>query len=191
MKSALYLTTCLTILAFTAPAFATSANGTPSGSSFGSGPSPQTSGATGGTSAGGSASGSSFGSGTIGTDRINSDDDSDGVQDQQDSDPDDSTQGGLEDVDTDDDGVSDARDPTPTIPDGDATNDGSNIDGTTDTDGSIGTTGNDEAGNADTDDSNSNTNGFTLKTETNLPNPNNPDPRLNNGTIEDDAEARD
>jgi len=199
MKKLLGTTAILAIMAIAIPAGATSANGSRSGTSFGAG-TPRSA-ASGGVSADGSAAGNSFGSTTIGTDRINSDDDSDGVPDTQDTAPKDNTTGGLNDVDTDHDGISDASDPTPTINDGDtpvspatATNSQAtpttpstadqNVDGMTNTDGDIGTTGDTQSqpGVGEPD--------FSLHTATDLPNPNNPDPRLNNGTTADDAEAR-
>jgi len=197
MNKILSIAALFTVFAMGTPAWATSANGHRSGTSFGAG-TPQSA-AGGGVSADGSASGTSFGSQNIGTDRINSDDDSDGVPDTEDTAPKDSAAGGLDDIDTDHDGVVDSRDPTPTINDGTAETKANelpappmttpstadqNVDGTTDTDGDIGTTGDAQSQpNAGEPD-------FSLKTTTDLPNPNNPDPRLNNGTTADDAEAK-
>ncbi|HEY8963036.1 MAG TPA: hypothetical protein VIN59_01100, partial [Alphaproteobacteria bacterium] len=160
--------------------------------------------------------GNSFGSATIGTDRVNNDNDSDGVEDAQDAAPDDNTVGGENQIDTDNDGKPDSIDPTPTIDDGGAntsaaptpTGSTSNVDSdgdgvidgfdstpmpedTNTNTGASGSTGNDSdtaGGSADTDDSNAPD--FELKTETDLANPNNPDPRLNNGTTADDALAQ-
>jgi len=199
MNKTLSIATLFAVFTLGAPAWATSANGHASGTSFGGG-TPQSA-VGGGISANGGASGNSFGSETVGTDRVNSDDDNDGVADTSDTAPKDNTVGGLNDVDTDHDGVVDSRDPTPTINDGTAETRANalpadpvttpstadqNVDGTTDTDGDVGTTGSAEG----TSQPNIGEPDFSLHTSTSLPNPNNPDPRLNNGTTADDGSAR-